>query len=71
MLILKTSRAHNTSRPHTPEFTQSSVGLRLLQNDLKSIQMKILFHSLLIKAISKQSLTLESKNSEKLKYVFL
>ena len=38
MLILTTSRAHNTSRPITPEFTQSTKGLHLLQNDLKSIQ---------------------------------
>jgi len=60
MLILTTSRAHNTSRLHTPEFTQSTEGLHLLHNDLKSIQMNILFHSLLIKAISKQSLTLEA-----------
>jgi len=54
MLILTTSGVHNTSQPHTPEFTQSTKGLHLLQNNLKSIQMKILFHSILIKAISKQ-----------------
>jgi len=71
MLILTTSRAHSTSWPITPEFTQSTEGLHLLQKDLKSIQMKILFHSLLIKAISKPSLTLERKISEKLKSIFL
>jgi len=38
MLILTTSRAHITSQPHTTEFTQSTEGLHLLQNDLKSIQ---------------------------------
>ena len=38
MLTLTTSRAHNTSWPITPEFTQSTEGLHLLQNDLKSIQ---------------------------------
>jgi len=38
MLILTTSRAHNTSWFITPEFTQSIEGLHLLQNYLKSIQ---------------------------------
>ena len=70
MFILTTSRAHNTSCPITPEFTQSTEGLHLLQNDLKSIQMKILFHSLLIKAISKQSLTLEKQNQLKTQICF-
>jgi len=58
MLILTTSRAHNTSWPITPEFTQSTEGLHLLQNYLKSIQdenpipisldqrnLKAIFHS--------------------------
>ena len=62
MLILTTSRAHNTPWPTTPQFTQSTEGLHLLQNELKSIQMKILLHSLLINASSKQSLTLEKQN---------
>jgi len=38
MLILTTSRAHNTSWLITPEFTQSIEGLHLLQSDLKSMQ---------------------------------
>jgi len=35
-----TSRAHKTSCPTTPQFTQSTEGLHLLHNELKSIQMK-------------------------------
>jgi len=63
MLILTTLRAHNTSWPITPEFTQSIEGLHLLQNDLKSIQMKILFHSLFIKAIFNSWKAKSVKNS--------
>ena len=68
MLILTTSRAHITSQPHTTEFTQSTEGLHLLQNDLKSIQDENhIPHSL-----DQSNLQLfKSKISEKLKSVFL
>jgi len=38
MLILTTSRAHNSSQLHTQSFFKVQKGLHLLQKDLKSIQ---------------------------------
>jgi len=69
MLILTTSRAHNTSWPITPEFTQSIEGLHLLQNDLKSI----LDENPIPLSLDQSNLSTFEKPqiSEKLKYVFL
>ena len=68
MLILTTSRAHNTSQPYTTEFTQSTKGLHLLQNDLKSIQDE----NPIPLSLDKSNLQLfKSKISEKPKSVFL
>jgi len=54
MLILTTSRAHNPSWLYnTRMFKGIQNELHFLQNELKSIQNVILFHSLLINQISK------------------
>ena len=65
MLILTTSRTHNTSQLHT-QFLQSTKGLHLLQKRSEiNTRWKILYHTLLIKAISKQSPTLQKQNQWK------
>jgi len=68
MLILTTSKAHNTSWPITPEFTQSTEGLHLLQNDLNENPIPLSLYQSNLKAIFQ---LLKNKISEKLKSVFL
>jgi len=56
---------------HTTLLSLSHQSLHKVQKETEINTNEIILHSLLIKASSKQSLTLESKISEKLKYVFL
>jgi len=59
MLILTTSRTHNTSQFHTQSFFKVQKDYTCYRKDLKSIQDENPISHFLIKAISKQSPTLQ------------
>ena len=61
MLILTTSRIHNTSQLHTQSFFKVQRITLVTENIWNQYKMKILYHTLLIKEISKQSSTLQKQ----------
>ena len=70
MLILTTSRAHNTSQLHTQSFFKVQKDYTCYRKIWNQYKMKIWFHTLLIQAISKQTLTLQKPNQWKTQICF-
>ena len=71
MLILTTSRTHNTSQLHTQNFFKVQKDYYTCYKKIwNQYKMKILFHTLLIQAISKQTSTLQKQNQWKTQICF-